>query len=164
MGEYSYDMGDRQMHLSQYIVESGDQNLLIEAGAGDEREMREAIQGETSPHRPEALLFTNSILPHTENHEMLESEWSEIKAMSATYSPNQVGIEEITLNIINESKQLGGENFSFIHPLLTDIVASNWVHSHTGKTLFISEGPGQYHEKGKNWRPPATSKTGLLSR
>lgn len=161
MGEYSYDMGDRQMHLSQYIVESGDQNLLIEAGAGDEREMREAIRGETSPHRPEVLLFTNSIPPHTENHEMLESEWSEIKAMSATHSPNQVGVEETALKMINESKELGGENFSFIHPLLTDIVASNWVHSHIVKTLFISEGPGQYHQKGQELATSSNFENGI---
>jgi hypothetical protein len=158
---FSYDMGDRRMHLSQYIIESGDQNFLIEAGAGDERDMREAIRGETGPGGPDVLLFTSSILPHTENYKMLKSKWSEIEAMSATYSPNQVGLEGTAPKVINESKELAGEKFSYMDPLLTDNVASNWVYSHTAKTLFTSEGLGHYHERGQELLASGDFKDGI---
>lgn len=134
------------MHTSQYLI-GGDRKVLIDAGSDHQRDsaiddIKTALDGAT----PEALLLTHSILPHTENLPRIQAEWPDIDIIAATNAPTVVGLPDTAEpKILNDRRTIAGEPFSFLDPLLTDVVGSNWIlHEPTG-TLFTAEGVGHYH-------------------
>lgn len=144
-----YEDGDRHMHLSQYVVGT-DRRVLVDAGTDHRRgrsveEIEEALEGD----RLEAVLLTHSILPHTENLPRIQAEWPDVDVLAATNAPAIVGLpDEAEPKVLNDRRTVVGQPFSFLDPLLTDVVGSNWLlHEPTG-TLFTAEGVGHYHLAG----------------
>lgn len=132
------------MHISQYLIQHEGTGILIDAGSDHEEEMVEEILTQTEGKGIDALLLTHSILPHIENVPHLQDEWDDLQVISSASLPELVGLDAET-KIINRMEQIQGLEFSFIDPLLTDVVASNWIYSHETKTLFTAEGVGHYH-------------------
>lgn len=141
----------RHMHVSQYVVETdGGGHVLVDAGDGHAAEMVDAIEAGTDGEGPETLMLTHSILPHTGNVEALKAEWGDLAVVSASNIPQLVGLPADTgTKFINSTEEISGGEFTFLDPLLTDVVATNWVYSHDAKTLFTAEGVGHYHDPGE---------------
>lgn len=144
-----YETDDWHMHTSQYLI-GDDRKVLIDAGSDHHRsraidEIKTALDGASL----EALLLTHSILPHTENLPRIQAEWPDIEIIAATNAPTVVGLPAAAEpKILNDRRTIATHPFSFLDPLLTDVVGSNWVlHEPTG-TLFTAEGVGHYHHPG----------------
>lgn len=142
---------DRHMHVSEYLLSGHrDEYVLIETGSSFEREqtIREITEG-IGTGRLTAVLLTHSTLPHTENLGLINDMGDDIDIISATPNPTVTGLRNYTTNvqpkIMNQAREFAGLTFSFIDPLLTDIVASTWIYNHEYGILFTAEGLGHYH-------------------
>ena len=146
-----HDFDGRHVHVSQYVVETeGGGHVLVDAGDGHAAEMVEAVEAGTDGDGPETLMLTHSILPHTGNVEALRTEWDDLAVVSASNIPQLVGLPADTgTKFINSTETIAGGTFTFLDPLLTDVVATNWVYSHDAETLFTAEGVGNYHDPGE---------------
>lgn len=145
------ETGSKHMHLSQYLVEGPpDKYVLVDAGAefrrGDAVSMIRKCIGDGDLV---AVLLTHSTLPHTEDLKRIYSEWPDVDVIGSTTNPAVTGLsnyaEDAEPKLQNETRSFGGQEFSFVDPLLTDVVASNWIYSHKTRTLFTAEGLGHYH-------------------
>lgn len=141
-----YATDDWHMHTAQYLI--GDTpKVLIDAGSDHRRgeaigEINEALAGADL----DTLLLTHSILPHTENLPAIQAEWPDIEIIAATNAPTVVGLpDQAEPKVLNDRRTIVGETFSFLDPLLTDVVGSNWVLHEGSGTLFTAEGVGHYH-------------------
>jgi len=96
------------------------------------------------------VLLTHSTLPHTENLKILDERWDDLEIIASTNNPTVAGLrnyaEHTKPKILNDSQEFAGRRFSFLDPLLTDVVASNWIYDHGAKTLVTAEGLGHYHD------------------
>lgn len=144
-----HDDGSWHLHLSQYLVGEG-RRVLVDAGSAHRRgqavrEIRAALDGDDL----EALLLTHSILPHTENLPRIREAWPDVDVIAATNAPTVVGLPDaVEPKVLNDARTIAGETFSFLDPLLTDVVGSNWVLHEGSGTLFTAEGVGHYHRPG----------------
>ena len=133
------------LHHSQYLVEADDGFVLIDAGEGHEEEMNQVLNSGTGGDDLDTLLLTHSILPHTGNVESIREKWEDVVVVSAANVPELAGVFDAEPKLLNSSTEIEGETFSFLDPLLTDVVASNWIYHHRSKILFTAEGVGHYH-------------------
>lgn len=144
---HCHEEDDRHTHLSQYVLR-GEGNVLIDAGAGDEHEMKEAIRAATDDGTVDALLLTHSVLPHTQNVDSVQAEWEGVDVISASPVAEIVGLHDARPKVLNATEEVAGRTFSFLDPLMTDAVVSNWIYDHDAKVLFTAEGIGHYHSPG----------------
>jgi glyoxylase-like metal-dependent hydrolase (beta-lactamase superfamily II) len=128
-----------------YIVEGRDQYVLIDAGSGDQSGFREALLKATNGGKIGTLLLTHSILPHTGNVEVVREISDDIRIVSASTVPEIVGLEGAEKIILNSTCSFASEKFTFLDPLVTDVVLSTWIYHHGSKTLFTAEGVGHFH-------------------
>lgn len=142
------EVGGLHLHRSQYLVEADDSFVLVDAGSGHEAEMIEAVRTGTEDADLDTVLLTHSILPHVDNLEDIREEWRDVNVISATRVPELVGLSNVEPKFLNATTEIAGETFSFLDPLLTDVVASNWIYNHGSGTLFTTEGVGHYHDPG----------------
>lgn len=134
---------DRHLHLSQYLVETADGNVLVDAGAGHESELVDALCEQID--NLDAVLLTHAILPHTGGLAALREAFPDATVVSTSPIPPAVGIEDAAPAVINDTETIAGDTFTFIDPLLTDVVVSTWVYHHESGTMFTAEGVGHYH-------------------
>lgn len=144
-----HNVGDAHMHLSQYIIQSGDQYILVDAGLDYEEYLDEAIRTYTNGDGIDALLLTQSILPHTRSANEVQERWDDVSVITAASSPAIVGIHGGRSKVMNSTKDIVGREIRFLDPLLTDIVNSNWLFDTESNILFTAEGFGHYHEPGQ---------------
>lgn len=145
---------DRQVHVAQYLFEGDDgESVLVDTGSTYGREemvadLEDALDGGSLG----AVLLTHSTLPHTENLDLLADRWPEMEVIAATNNPTVAGLrnyaERTKPKVLNESRTYAGRRFSFLDPLLTDVVSSNWLYEHEAKMLITAEGLGHYHDPG----------------
>lgn len=141
-----YETDDWHMHISQYLVEGDGGYVLIDAGSDHRRgqavgEIGDALGGDDL----DAMVLTHSILPHTENVPRIEREWPGVEVISAANAPTVIGLPDAQPKVLNDRREIAGERFSFMDPLLTDVVGSNWALHEPSGTLFTAEGVGHYH-------------------
>lgn len=134
------------LHLSQYLLPSD--NILIDAGLGDEQTMKRLVTEYTDGEGVDTLLLVHSIIPHTDMVDEIRSEWGDVRVISASPLGEIVGLRDVEPMILDATEEISGRRFTFIDPLLTDIVVSNWVYDHGTETLFTAEGIGHYHSPG----------------
>lgn len=138
---------DLHLHLSQYLVETADGNVLVDAGAGHDTGLVDTLRERVDDL--DAILLTHAILPHTGGLAELREAFPEATVVSTSGIPPAVGVEDATPAIINDTEELAGDTFTFIDPLLTDVVVSTWVYHHDSGTMFTAEGVGHYHAPGE---------------
>lgn len=159
--------GEKHVHVAQYLLEGDDNEfVLIDTGSTYKREemvndLEEALGGgELS-----GVLLTHSTLPHTENLKLLDEQWDDLEIIAATNNPTVTGLreyaEETKPKLLNESQQFAGRRFSFLDPLITDVVSSNWIYDHKAKLLVTAEGLGHYHDTDECSRTSATMPDGI---
>lgn len=135
-------------HISQYLVETSEGNVLVDAGAGHGQELVGALRKATGGEGLDTVLLTHAILPHTGNVEVLREELGGPTFVSTSPIPPAIGVEDAQPTVINDTEVVEGDEFTFIDPLLTDVVVSTWIYHHDTKTMFTAEGVGHYHEDG----------------
>ena len=135
-------------HISQYLVEASEGNVLIDAGAGHGQELVGALEEATGGEGLDTVLLTHAILPHTGNVEILRENFGNPTFVSTSPIPPAIGVEDAQPTTINDTEVVEGDEFTFIDPLLTDVVVSTWIYHHDTKTMFTAEGIGHYHEDG----------------
>jgi flavorubredoxin len=135
-------------HISQYLVRTSEGNVLVDAGAGHGQELVGALREATGGEGLDTVLLTHAILPHTGNVEVLREGFSNPTFVSTSPIPPAIGVEDAQPTVINDTEVVEGDEFTFIDPLLTDVVVSTWIYHHDTKTMFTAEGVGHYHEDG----------------
>jgi flavorubredoxin len=144
--------GENHVHVAQYLLEgTDDEYVLIDTGSTYQREatiaeLEEALDG----GRLSTVLLTHSTLPHTENLKVLDEQWDDLEIIAATNNPTVAGLRNYASGtkpkLLNDSRTFAGRRFSFLDPLLTDVVGSNWIYEHEAKMLVTAEGLGHYHD------------------
>lgn len=137
------------MHLGQYLIDTGSGYVLVDAGAGHGSDLFETIQSLTNGAGIDVVVLTHSILPHTENVDAIRNLWADARVYSAVGNPSAVGLEDAEPTFAGQTETLAGETFTFLDPLITDVVVSTWIYHHDSKTLFTAEGVGHYHDSGR---------------
>lgn len=141
-----FEMNEAHMHQSQYLLEMDGNHVLIDAGSEEPEETTNIIKSIIEDDNIDAILLTHSILPHTKNLSSFENEWNEMEIISAARSPGMVGLSDKTKpKILNNTIKIANQTFTFMDPVLTDVVLSNWIYSHDHKILFTAEGVGHFH-------------------
>jgi glyoxylase-like metal-dependent hydrolase (beta-lactamase superfamily II) len=135
------------LHLSQYLVETADGNVLVDAGAGHDTGLAAALRERVDDL--DAIFLTHAILPHTGGLAELREAFPGAVVVSTSPIPPAVGIEDAAPAVINDTEEIAGDTFTFIDPLLTDVVVSTWVYHHDSGTMFTAEGVGHYHAPGE---------------
>jgi glyoxylase-like metal-dependent hydrolase (beta-lactamase superfamily II) len=138
-----------------YLV---DGRWLIDPG-GWNAELDQAISG--SDVNLAAILLTHAILPHTGGLAELREAFPEATVVSTSPIPPAVGIENAAPAVINDTEEIAGDTFTFIDPLLTDVVVSTWVYHHDSGTMFTAEGVGHYHAPGECDRRSTDYRNGI---
>lgn len=142
-------VSDLHMHLGQYLIEGPEGYVLIDAGEGEGEELVDTIRNRTDGQGLEAVILTHSILPHTANLDAIVDAWDGTTVFSCVPNPAAVGLPDAEPSFSDEMESVGGGTFSFVDPLVTDVVVSSWIYHHESKTMFTSEGLGHYHAPGE---------------
>lgn len=137
------ERADLHLHLSQYLLETADGTVLVDAGAGHGADLVGALTDRIDTL--DAVLLTHAIMPHTGGIAGLREAFPGVTIVSTSPIPPAVGIEDAAPAIINDTEAVAGDTFTFIDPLLTDVVVSTWVYHHASGTMFTAEGVGHYH-------------------
>lgn len=137
------------MHLGQYLIETGSGHVLVDAGEGHEADLTETIESQTDGAGIDVVVLTHSILPHTENVDAIRDLWADATIYSAVGNPSAVGLEDAEPTFAGQTEILAGETFTFLDPLITDVVVSTWIYHHDSKTIFTAEGVGHYHDPNR---------------
>ncbi|MDX1746765.1 MAG: MBL fold metallo-hydrolase [Halobacteriales archaeon] len=144
--------GTKHVHVAQYLIEGeNDEYVLVDTGSTYEREETLAeIEEAIGDGKLTTVLLTHSTLPHTENLKILDERWDDLEIIASTNNPTVAGLrnyaEHTKPKILNDSREFAGRRFSFLDPLITDVVATNWIYDHEAKMLVTAEGIGHYHD------------------
>lgn len=141
------EVGNHHMHISNYLITtSNGSHILI--GAGREqfgRHLLETIATVTDGAAVDTVLLAHSMLPHTENVKAIEREWPNATVHAASGFPRVIGIPGAEPWRRTETIEIADRTISFLNPLITDIVLSQWIFDHKSGILFTAEAFGHYH-------------------
>lgn len=137
------------LHLSQYVIDGDESTYLVDAGAGLESALVERVETIADGSVVDVLLLTHAVLPHTANVSRVRERWPGVEIIATTPIVATQGLpEDSDYKLTNHEETIGDRTFTFIDPLITDVVLSNWIYDHPSKTLFTAEGVGHYHQDG----------------
>ncbi|MGQ4557338.1 hypothetical protein [Halobellus sp. GM3] len=143
------EVGDHHMHLSNYLVSTSTDSILIGAGMEDfSQHLLDTVTAETDGAGVDTVLLAHSMLPHTENVKSIESKWPDATVYAASGFPRVIGIPGSEPWKRTETIEIGDRAISFLNPIITDIVLSQWIFDHESGILFTAEAFGHYHRKG----------------
>ncbi|MEF8907891.1 MAG: MBL fold metallo-hydrolase [Haloarculaceae archaeon] len=136
----------RHVHVSVYLVDAGDEYILVDAGPPHETDIGDEVDRLTGGQGVDTLLLTHTNMPHTGHvHEYADRG---ARVLSATDIPEEFGgYGELWSR--DETVELAGREFSFPKPPMTDHVYSLWLYDHDSGVLFSSEALGNYHSPGR---------------
>lgn len=159
--------GDKHAHVAQYLLEGDDDEfVLIDTGSTYKREeVVDDLETALGDGTLAGVLLTHSTLPHTENLALLDEQWEDLEIIAATNNPTVAGLRNYAKDtkpkLLNESERFAGRRFSFLDPLITDVVSSNWIYDHEAKMLVTAEGLGHYHDTDECARTSAELPDGV---
>lgn len=150
-----FEQADRRMHLSTYLIECSQGNVLIDTGAniheaGIVSDVTEVV-GEAGI---DTIILTHSTLEHTANIDAFETRWSDVETIASTTAPDVMGTPTASAWRLGQTTDIRGDEFSFLEPLLTDNVFTVWVYHAPSGVLFTSEAFGRYHTEGYSETSP----------
>lgn len=140
------EIADRHMHLSTYLIEGADGNVLVDTGANLHSE---AIAAEatalTDGEGIDTIVLTHSTLEHTGNVGAFQERWPDTEVIASTAAPEVMGTPTATEWKLGQTVEIAGEELSFLPPVLTDNLFTVWVFHPRSGVLFTSEAFGRYH-------------------
>jgi len=141
-----FDQADRRMHLSTYLIEGTAGTVLIDTGANiHEKAIKEQTRELVGEDGPDTIVLTHSTLEHTANVKDFETHWGGVETIASTTAPEVMGTPTASAWKLGQTTRIGGDEFTFLEPLLTDNVFTVWVYHQPSGTLFTSEAFGRYH-------------------
>lgn len=142
-----HEVDGRHLHVSVYLIEGADGYVLVDTGARGDDSIREEVEALTEAAGVDTVVFTHSSLPHTGNAAVYHAEGARI--VSATSLLAEMGMAYAEEWLIDEEPEICGRRFSFVKPVFSDHVFSQWVVDHEAGVLFPSETFGNYHDPGE---------------
>jgi flavorubredoxin len=132
----------RHVHVSVYLIEAGDEYVLVDAGPPHTPDIDDEIDRLTGGEGVDTLLLTHTNMPHTGGVAGYADRGARV--LSATDIPEEFGDYGERWHR-EETVELAGRRFSFPKPPMTDHVYSLWLFDHDSGVLFSSEALGNYH-------------------
>ena len=145
----NYADGERQVHIAVYLIENGDNYILIDTGSFNDREaIRRKITNVIRASSLDAIIVSHADLPHSGNVPWFKSEFENIEIVSPSNFPEIVGLpSDATVSPTGRSMDVAERRFSFIYPPLCDLQHSTWIFDNETGVLFTADGFGNYHQQ-----------------
>lgn len=138
--------GDRHVHASAYLIDVGDHHVLVDSGPRGDDTIGEEIDDLTDGAGVDTVVFTHSSLPHTGNAADFHARGARI--ISSTTLLAEMDMEYAEEWLIDQDPVIHGRQFSFVKPVFSDHIFSQWIYDHGSGVLFPSETFGNYHAPG----------------
>lgn len=142
-----YDLGGKHEHVSVYLIEDGDDYILIDSGSFHHREeITRRLATVTDDEGIDALVLSHSDYPHSANISTFTSQWDDVELIASSGAPTLQGLPEDSRKCnIGESMTICGRTFSFVDPPLADRSHTTWIYDHESEVLFTADGFGNHH-------------------
>lgn len=143
-----YEENSQHEHVSVYLLEGAEGNVLIDSGSYYHRdELVEEIAAIVGAGSVGALVLSHTDYPHAANVYRFQDEWGPFEIVANTPFPEFHGLPEGTYRRSDFGKEMdiGGRTVSFLEPPLADRVRTVWIYDHPTSTLFTADGLGHYH-------------------
>jgi len=145
------------LHNSVYYFQSGEKNILIDAGPVSHRDgIIASIEETVGEDGVDKTILTKAHIPHSGNLNAFARQWSDndLQVFVSQYPPENpefFGLPNATMTGMGEGEtmDIAGRTFSFIYPPLGDVAYVMWIFDHETGTLFSADGFGQYHRAGE---------------
>lgn len=160
---YQDEENDVHEHVSVYLIEHGDQYVLIDSGSfHHEDQIAAAIEAATDGHGLDALILSHSDYPHSGNVGPFAAEQDDVELVASSGSPEAQGLPPTATKCeIGGSLDVLGRTFSFIDPPLADRSHTTWIYDHGSHVLFTADGFGSRHQPGECTETSATLDDGI---
>lgn len=134
-------------HVSVYLIQEGDQYILIDSGSYYHEEQIETVIEEiTNDDGLDALILSHSDYPHSGNIQTFMEKWGNIELVASSGAPEAQGLPSTATKCeIGGSLEILGRQFSFFDPPLADRSHTTWIYDHGSNVLFTADGFGSHH-------------------
>lgn len=158
-----YETDGVHEHVSVYLIEEGDQYILIDSGSFHHEERIEAaIEEATDGEGLDALVLSHSDYPHSGNVGAFTEKWEDVELVASSGSPEAQGLPPTATKCeIGSSLDVIERTFSFIDPPLADRSHTTWIYDHGSNVLFTADGFGSRHRPGECNETSATLDGGI---
>jgi flavorubredoxin len=137
-----YDVGGRHLHISVFLITHADGTALVDTGSYyHSRSIRSELT-RLSNGGVDTVFLSNPDYVHSGNVSLFLEE-SDVICFVGT--PERHGYEGAITADPGDTCEIDGRQFSFIDPIVSDIASSVWIYDHDSRSLFTSDGLGQYH-------------------
>ncbi|GAB7010690.1 MBL fold metallo-hydrolase [Halorubrum trueperi] len=145
-----YDHGAEHEHVSLYLLEEGNETILIDSGSFYHRsEIMSSVDAATDGDGPDAIVLSHSDYPHSANVSPLGGATNDVELVASSGAPEQQGLPDARKCTIGEQLEVQGRTLSFIDPPLADRSHTTWIYDHGDGILFTADGFGNYHQPGQ---------------
>lgn len=142
-----YDHDEKHEHVSLYLLEEGDDVVLVDSGSFYHRKkIMKEIDDATDGSGPDAIILSHSDYPHAGNVRSFGGDTKEIELVASSGSPEQQGLPDARKCNIGDRLNVKGRTLSFIDPPLADRSHTTWIYDHSDGVLFTADGFGNYHD------------------
>lgn len=139
--------GEYHEHVSVYLIETGDQSILIDSGSFLHRdEIRKQIV-DAATNGIDTIILSHSDYPHSGNIRAIRNVWN-ADLVASSGSPDIQGLPDARQCKIGDIMTIEGREFSFIDPPLADRSHTTWIYDHADSVLYTADGFGSYHRSG----------------
>lgn len=147
----TYVDGDERLHIATYLIEHGDDYVLIDTGSFNDRDaIRREITDVVGSSSLDAIIVSHADLPHSGNLPWFEEAFADVEVLSPSNYPAIVGLPaDATVCPLGGSMEIAGRQFSFVYPPLCDLQHSAWIFDEETGVLFTADGFGNYHRPGQ---------------
>lgn len=137
-------------HVSVYVLQGQDATVVVDSGSFYHREsIRARLDAVVADRGLDALVLSHSDYPHSGNIGAFRAAWGDIEIVASSAAPDIQGLPYATKCTIGESMEVCGREMSFIDPPLADRSHTTWIYDHPSRSLFTSDGFGNFHRPGE---------------
>lgn len=148
--EECYDLGDQHRHVSVYVVEDDQGNVLVDTGSFYHRDgITAGIREATDDAGVDTIILSHSDYPHSANVDEFDVEGGDVELVASSGAPAAQGLPDATKCEIGGEMEILGRSFSFIDPPLADRSHTTWIYDYDARVLFTADGFGNRHRPGE---------------
>lgn len=137
-------------HVSVYVLQGPESSVVVDSGSFYHRDsIRARLHAVVEDPGLDALVLSHSDYPHSGNIGAFREEWGDIEIVASSAAPDIQGLPYATKCTVDESMEVCGRELSFIDPPLADRSHTTWVYDHESRSLFTSDGFGNFHRPGE---------------
>lgn len=137
-------------HVSVYVLQGPGASVVVDSGSFYHRDsIRARLHAVVEDRGLDALVLSHSDYPHAGNIGAFREAWGDIEIVASSAAPDIQGLPYATKCTIGESMEVRGREMSFIDPPLADRSHTTWIYDHPSRSLFTSDGFGNFHRPGE---------------